>query len=585
MVEFTKQSPGPIILTDAGRNKSFRQLQSRLAGARGTRPGSLRQPARGAGQAASTRVRGRAVEGRCDAEGAVKNFFVSYNRADRVWAEWIAWTLEEAGYSALIRAWDFRPGANFVLEMHKASEQTQKTILVLSEDYLKAEFTKPEWAAAFVRDPDGQERALIPVRVKECKPTGLLAPVVYVDLVGLGEPDARAAVLGAFSERAKPAQAPIFPTTAARQAGQRAAALPVRYPGKPWNVPYARNPFFTGREKILQALRAALEKRGTAALSGLGGVGKTQTAAEYAYRYRNEYESVFWARADSRDALLASFVSIATVLNLPESTATEQEAAVGAVKWWLEANPGWLLVLDNADDLPMAREFIPQDAQGHMLLTTRAQATAAIAERVEIEEMEPAEGALFLLRRAGVIAKDQPVSAASAAERKLAEQISKELGGLPLALDQAGAFIEEAPSSLAEYLEFYRSAGAKLRAERGGLGDHTSVAITFSLAFNKVAEASAAAADLVRVCAFFAPDAIPEEIFSEGEADLGENLATAAKSPLAFAQVFKEAGRFSLIDRTLRTRPSTSTVWSRPWSETEWRKLKIAGGRSARCEP
>jgi hypothetical protein len=78
----------------------------------------------------------------------VKDFFISYSKADKDWAEWIAWTLEEAGYSVVIQAWDFRPGGNFVLEMHKAAAETEKTVPVLSEDYLKAEFTHPEWAAA-----------------------------------------------------------------------------------------------------------------------------------------------------------------------------------------------------------------------------------------------------------------------------------------------------------------------------------------------------------------------------------------------------------------------------------------------------
>jgi tetratricopeptide (TPR) repeat protein len=317
---------------------------------------------------------------------------------------------------------------------------------------------------------------------------------------------------------------------------------------QPWTVPYPRNPFFTGREKILEDLRAALETRGRAALSGLGGVGKTQTATEYAYLYRKEYQAVFWARAESRDTLLPGFVAIATALQLPESAAQKQEEAVGAVQRWLEANPGWLLVLDNADDLALARDFIPRDTQGHILLTTRAQATSVIAERVEIQEMKAAEGALFLLRRAGIIRRDAPPSAASEGDRQLAEQISRELGGLALALDQAGAFIEEAPSSLAEYLDSYRSEKSKLLAERGGLGDHPSVSVTFSLAFKKVAEVNAAAADLVRVCAFLAPDAIPEEIFSKGAAELGENLAK-LETPLDFAQVVREAGRHSLIER------------------------------------
>jgi tetratricopeptide (TPR) repeat protein len=317
---------------------------------------------------------------------------------------------------------------------------------------------------------------------------------------------------------------------------------------QPWTVPYPRNPFFTGREKILEALRAALESKGRAALSGLGGVGKTQTATEYAYRHRKEYQSVFWVRAESRDTLLPDFVAIATALRLPESAAQKQEEAVAAAQRWLEAGPGWLLVLDNADDLALAREFVPRDTEGHILLTTRAQATSVIAERVEIQKMEAGEGALFLLRRAGIIPRDAPASAASEGDRQLAEQISRELGGLALALDQAGAFVEEAPSSLAEYLDFYRSERSKLLAERGGLGDHPSVSVTFSLAFKKVAEASAAAADLIRLCAFLAPDAIPEEIFREGAPELGENLAK-VETPVDFAQVLKEAGRHSLIDR------------------------------------
>ena len=81
----------------------------------------------------------------------MKDFFVSYNKADRAWAEWIAWVLEEAGYSTVIQAWDFRPGSNFVLEMQKAAAEAERTIAVLSPEYLTARFTQPEWAAAEAR--------------------------------------------------------------------------------------------------------------------------------------------------------------------------------------------------------------------------------------------------------------------------------------------------------------------------------------------------------------------------------------------------------------------------------------------------
>ena len=83
-----------------------------------------------------------------DAE-AKKDFFVSYNRHDKTWAEWIAWTLEAAGYTVVIQVWDFRPGGNFVLDMQRAAAQAERTIAVLSRTYLESQFTQPEWAAAF----------------------------------------------------------------------------------------------------------------------------------------------------------------------------------------------------------------------------------------------------------------------------------------------------------------------------------------------------------------------------------------------------------------------------------------------------
>ena len=300
---------------------------------------------------------------------------------------------------------------------------------------------------------------------------------------------------------------------------------------------------------MLADLRRALEKEQPAALAGLGGVGKTQTAVEYAYRYREQYSAVFWASAESRETLLADFVSIAGALELPSAQATDQELAVAEVKRWLEGNSGWLLILDNADELPLVQEFLPNAGKGHLILTTRARAAAGLAECIPVPDMTPEEGAWLLLRRAGVIARDAPFSDASEVDRRLALQLSKELGGLPLALDQAGAFIVETRRSLSEYAELYASEKAKLLAERGALGEHAPVSVTFSLAFEKVAANSTAAADLIRLCAFLAPEPIPEEIFRAGASVLGENLGPAATDDFSFARITGEAGRFSLLGR------------------------------------
>ncbi len=147
--------------------------------------------------------------------------FVSYNKADRTWAVWIAWALEEAGYSGVVQAWDFRPGGNFVLAMHEAA-RARHTIAVLSPSYLAAEYTQAEWAAAFAGDPRGTGRKLMPVRVRECEPGGLLKQIIYIDLVGLDEEEARRELLAGFAKRGKPPVAPEFPGGVAARAGARA---------------------------------------------------------------------------------------------------------------------------------------------------------------------------------------------------------------------------------------------------------------------------------------------------------------------------------------------------------------------------
>src|SRR5437764_8444399 len=207
-----------------------------------------------------------------------------------------------------------------------------------------------------------------------------------------------------------------------------------------WNVPFRRNPFFTGREPIVAQVHSLLHAGKTAALSqppaisGLGGIGKTQTAVEYAYRYREEYQYVLWVQANTSEALLTNFVALARVLSLPEQDTREQQITVHAVKHWLESHSGWLLIFDNADDLGMMRDYLPEGNKGHILLTTRAQAMGGLARKIELDTMEAEEGAELLLRRAGIIAHDAALDSASEADRAAAMAIVRALDGLPLAL-------------------------------------------------------------------------------------------------------------------------------------------------------
>ena len=147
----------------------------------------------------------------------MRDFFISYNKADRSWAEWIAWHLEKAGFSTFLQAWDFRPGSNFVFEMQKATTEAKRTVAVISDSYLGALYTLPEWAAAFAQDPTGEKGILLPVRVQECELVGLLSQIVYIDFVGVEEADALQRLLeGITRSRVKPTSAPGFPKTIAR---------------------------------------------------------------------------------------------------------------------------------------------------------------------------------------------------------------------------------------------------------------------------------------------------------------------------------------------------------------------------------
>ena len=306
----------------------------------------------------------------------MKDYFISYNQADRDWAEWIAWTLEEAGYSVIIQAWDFRPGGNFVLDMHRAAQNTKTTLAVLSDHYLNAKYTQSEWAAAFSQDSQGHERTLIPIRASDCQPKGLLGPIVYVDLVNQSEPEARKLLLEAIKkERPKPNQAPPFPVRSTDRITPDRAV----FPGLLWTVPYERNPFFTGRDHVLADLRQQLTQGNSAAItqtqaiSGLGGIGKTQTAVEYAYRHRQDYQAVFWVRAETETDLITGINDIARTLDLPQTDAKDPNQLLAAVKHWLEQHSNWLLIFDNADTPDLLKEYRPQSDTGHILLTSRAQ--------------------------------------------------------------------------------------------------------------------------------------------------------------------------------------------------------------------
>jgi tetratricopeptide (TPR) repeat protein len=329
-----------------------------------------------------------------------------------------------------------------------------------------------------------------------------------------------------------------------------------------WNIPYPRNLFFTGRDNLLSQLHTQLQTNQATALSqspqaisGLGGIGKTQIAIEYAYRYHQEYKAVLWAPAQSQERLTSSYTAIATLLKLPERVAEEQDLIIQAVKTWLQKYQGWLLILDNADELEVLPPFLPSSLGGHLLLTTRAWDMQRLAQRIEVATFSQMQGATFLLQRAERLPSDAVLDQAKADEQAIAIQLTKEVGGLPLALDQAGAYLAATGTSLEEYQRIYYAHRQTLLQERRSLvADHPdAVATTWSLSFQRVQEKNAAATDLLRLCAFLAADGIPEEVFTQGASYLGPLLEHASADPFLFNQAIEALRAYSLLSRDPRT--------------------------------
>jgi len=244
-------------------------------------------------------------------------------------------------------------------------------------------------------------------------------------------------------------------------------------------------------------------------------------------------------------------LGIAHSLNLPEKDAQDQREIVQAVKHWLREHIDWLLVFDNADDIAMVRDFIPAAVKGHVLLTTRAQTFGRIARGISVETMTLEEGALFLLRRAHLIEPDTVLDTAPNIDFKGAMQIANMMGGLPLALDQAAAYIEEVGCSIHDYLMLYQKHRKDLLSMRGlPAPDHPEpVTTTWALSFEMVERADPAAAELLRFCAFLSPDTIAEEIITQGASELGPVLQIFADNPLAMDYAIATLRKYSLMSR------------------------------------
>ncbi len=372
--------------------------------------------------------------------------FVSYTSKDKDWAFWLAQELENLGHKPHIHEWEIGPGGNIVQWMEQRLDEADHVLCVVSETYLKKDYSSWERQSGQWEAAGNRSNFVLPVFIEDCKAPRLLAPLKRCDLHGLTEEAARSCLEDFLKSGARPPGPVRFPGGAKPADSSADRGPAVSFPGvrKPSNLPLASlGELFKGREEKLKELRVALESAKGAgvlvrALHGLGGVGKTRLAIEYAWAHEAEYSALLFVRAENAAALSAGLAALAgaSVLDLKEKEAREDEAKFEAVLRWLEANPIWLLILDNVDDpdaVKAVTSLMPRLKGGHVVVTARAANFPPNIRKLELDVIDEDAAAAFLLERT---ADDRDKAKDDEAQ---ARALARELGGLALGLEQAGA--------------------------------------------------------------------------------------------------------------------------------------------------
>jgi transcriptional regulator with XRE-family HTH domain len=301
-----------------------------------------------------------------------------------------------------------------------------------------------------------------------------------------------------------------------------------------WNIP-ARNLTFTGRDDLLAAVRDRFLAGHAAvvqALHGMGGVGKTQLAAEYAHRCAGSYDLAWWINAEQGGLIGDQVADLGQALGCVPAGAGS-EAARAAVLAELRHRGRWLLIFDNAGAPADVAPWLPGDG-GHALITSREHGWDEIAAPLEVEVFTRAESIEMMRRRIpGLPLAD-------------AEQLADELGHLPLAIAQAAGFMADTGTSATQYLTMLRNQAGQLLGQ-GAPGSYPqSLAAATAVIAVRLSDQDPAAAELADLCAFLAPEPIPEDLFTSAPGLLPGELATRAASPLAWRQTLAQMTAQSL---------------------------------------
>jgi tetratricopeptide (TPR) repeat protein/CO dehydrogenase nickel-insertion accessory protein CooC1 len=459
---------------------------------------------------------------------ALTQVYLSYAPEDRMWADWIEAVLTRAGFRVMPRSTAAAEGGD--LQAERELQAAPRAIAVLSPTYLHSAEARSVWKALSAGDAAGAYRQLVPVRISDVRITEPFTDHPIVDLARMDAGQATAKLLWALDRPAQP-----FGSSAAQ-------AEEPRFPGTVpsiWNVP-ARNADFTGRAATLELLRDKLAGGGMTvvvaqALYGLGGVGKTQLALEYVHRFMSDYDLVWWVPSERSEEISLALAELARKMGLKvgDNVAEAAEAALEELR--RDTSPHWLLVFDNADDPKQLEPYLPSGS-GHVLITSRNQAWTNSAEPLEVDVFTKDESVTHLLRHVPDL---DPEDANSVAEA---------LGHLPLAVEQASAWLEQTGMTAQAYVEELTTQATRILALNQPSDYPMPVVATWNLSFERLKEQSPAAVRLLQLCAFFSPGPISMSLLYSEEMNASllpfdETLT----EKLMLGRVIRNISRFALV--------------------------------------
>lgn len=417
-----------------------------------------------------------------------RDFFISFNQADEAYAKAIDAALRMDGFTTFYHPRDLKPGGNIPVWMDDALINSTQTLALYSPDYTKdtAVFSKAERYATWFQDPLNDKRKLIPVLLRETAFTPLMDMISRIEVVGTTPQEAAATVVARLHDPDETKQ---------RDHWRSRQPLP-----KIFAAAYGTNPNFTGRFEALESLAISLRQQTNAAVTavaGMGGVGKTTLAAEYCHRFGGQYSGVWWIRAEQESVVLSDLKDLGRKLGLPEKQNVE-EAAKDCLDDLANKTHPFLLVYDNAPNPDSVRKHLPHGAT-RCIITSRFTEFSDIAQVIRLDKWPDEITRDYLLSRTG---RNDAAGAL---------RLAKTLDGLPLAAEQAAAFLKTRPGiSFGDYIgeigrliKEPRPAGAK-----GEYPETVYAAFVKSLDALQITKEGETALDILRLCAFLSPDGV-----------------------------------------------------------------------------